>query len=100
MAESTLMSGSADPGLHPGCLPSRCTQRSKVSGGCGQMHEALTVLSVQQDFEAVGLVVVERLPDLVDGLLVRQLSVHKTGKETGEMRPRQRLFHRLFFLQP
>lgn len=40
----------------------------------------LTVLSVQQDFEAVGLIVVERLPDFVDGLLVRQLSVHKTRR--------------------
>lgn len=53
---------------------------------CQEMKRALTVLSVQQDFEAVGLIVVERLPDFVDGLLVRQLSVHKTRKETTNMR--------------
>lgn len=46
----------------------------------------LTVLSVQQDFKAVGLIVVERLPDFVDGLLVRQLSIHETEKEKGDMR--------------
>lgn len=44
---------------------------------------SLTVLSVEQDLEAVGLVVVERLSDFLDGLLVRQLSVHKTVKGNG-----------------
>ena len=41
----------------------------------------LTVLSVQQHLEAVGLIVVEGLSDFVYGLFVRQLPVHETGKE-------------------
>lgn len=43
--------------------------------------KVLTVLSVKQDFKAVGFIVVERLSDFVDGLLVRQLSVHETEKK-------------------
>lgn len=44
--------------------------------------ETLTVLPVQQNLETVGLVVVECLPHLLDGLLVCQFSVHET--ETGK----------------
>lgn len=40
--------------------------------------KVLTVLSVKQDFKAVGFIVVERLSDFVDGLFVRQLAVHET----------------------
>lgn len=55
------------------------TQNSN-SGVFLGLTSGLTVLPVEQDFEAVGLIVVKRLSDFVDGLLVRQLSVHKTGK--------------------
>lgn len=43
-------------------------------------RRTLTVLPVQQNLKTVGLVVVERLSHLLDGLLVSQLSVHETGK--------------------
>lgn len=46
-----------------------------------RITSVLTVLSVKQDFKAVGFIVVERLSDFVDGLLVRQLSVHETEKK-------------------
>ena len=42
---------------------------------------ALTVLPVEKDLEALGLVVVEGLADFVDGLLVRELSVHEAVVE-------------------
>lgn len=54
---------------------------------------ALTVLSVQQHFKAVGLVVVERLPDFVDGLLVRELSVHETGKKWSRVKEERTRHH-------
>lgn len=43
---------------------------------------ALTVLPVEQHLEAVGLIVIEGLSDFVYGPLIRQLPVHKTGRET------------------
>lgn len=60
------------------------THREKTAGEemKKRPESALTVLSVQKDFKAVGLVVVEGLSDFVDGLLVRQLSVHETGRQT------------------
>lgn len=46
------------------------------------IQRALTVLLVHQDLEGVRFIVLKCLPDLLRGVLLRELSIHETRRHT------------------